>query len=211
MSLTDHFNFGIQVKYVGQDLGQNDVWRFTGSRWEPDRYTSGPDSGMTRVKTNKTHTYTVDLGTQYVTGLRNITINMSLLNFGTQKVYYEQRFDVPVAYRIGVGAEAIELITGVPNPTNKVMLYADGVDQRDVTLDGAFGVEYIADISNYVPGVQVSLRAGRRPAKNQDGQLAFGGGIRFGMSHFDVRLDYAYNDYGVLMNSNRLGLVLTVK
>jgi len=203
MPLTDRFNFGVHVKYVRQDLGQNDVYTFTGVT---PKYTGA-------VSKNRVGTFAVDLGTQYNMGLRNITINMALQHFASPQRYIDtqSKFDLPLTYRVGLAGDAIEIITGLENPVHKVMVYVDGMDQRDVVLDVAAGVEYLGDFSAMVPGLKVALRAGRRAARYQDGWLNFGGGIEFALGKFDARLDYAYSDYGPGLTANRLGLSLLVK
>jgi len=198
IQMTDRFSTGVHVKYCVQDFSPSRIYSFSTRDY------------LATENRNRVGTFAIDLGTQYVTGLRNIALNMSLQNFAQPQKYVEVKFDLPVTYRVGLSAELFELVTGNELAGQRVMLYADGMDQKDVSLDVAMGAEYLADLSQFVPGVKVGLRAGRRAAVNQDGWLSFGGSVQFGMSGYNARFDYAYNDYGPGLTANRVGLSLTM-
>jgi len=208
MPLIDRFNFGVQVKYVKQDLGTNRLYTFIGTPgWKNDK------NGNDVYSDNEVGAFAVDLGTQYITGFRNVTVNMSLRHFASPQTYVDDaaKFDLPLTYQAGLSSEVIQLVTGLESPTHKVYLAIDGVNQRDVTLDVAAGIEYIVDLSTTLPGTSVSLRAGRRPSRNQEGWLSVGGGINFQISSMAARLDYAYNDYGPHLTASNVGLALQIR
>ncbi len=195
VQFTDRFAAGFHPKFAVQDFGANAVFSY-----------NRDETYMHYANDNRVSTFAIDLGTQYKTGLRNLTINMSLVNFAQSQRYVEQEFDLPLTYRVGFAAEVIELVAGYENPTNKVMLYVDGVDRRDVPLDAAVGVEYIADLSSTMPGFGAALRGGRRASSNQDASLSFGGGVTLPVGGLGLTVDYSYNDYGPELTASRFGL-----
>lgn len=198
VQMTDRFSTGVHVKYVVQDFSPSKIYSFASRNY------------LTTENRNRVGAFAVDMGTQYVTGLRNIALNMSLQNFASPQQFVEVKFDLPVTYRVGLSAEMFQLVTGNEWAGNKLMVYADGMDQKDVSLDVAMGAEYMADLSQFAPGLAVGLRAGRRASRIQDGWMSFGGSVQFGMSSYAARFDYAYNDYGPGLSANRIGLSLTM-
>lgn len=197
--LTDRFSAGTHIKYVVQDFGSSQIYSWSRGRVYVDEY-----------RDNRVAAFALDLGTQYETGLRNLTINMAFQHFSGTVRYVEGRFDFPLTYRVGLGTEALELVTGIPNPTNKLMISVDGVDQRDVNLDAAVGLEYRGDLSAFAPGLTVALRAGRRAARNQDGWWSAGAGLGVPLPGFQLLLDYSYCDYGPHLGVHQFGLGLNL-
>jgi len=195
VKFTDRFNAGIQTKWLVQDIGESEVYTFR----NPPRYTG-------EITKNRVSTWAIDLGTQYYTGLRNLSINMTLQNFGGTQKYVETTFSLPLTYRVGVSAELMEFVTGDATGAHKMFLSMEGVDRRNVSLDGAIGAEYTGDMSDFVPGLSVSVRAGRRPARNQDGWMSFGGGVCFPVTGVKMGLDYSFNDYGPHLSVHRVGM-----
>jgi hypothetical protein len=202
--LTDRFNAGVQVKWLVQDIDETEVYTFR----TPPGYTG--ESTHNRVST-----WAIDLGTQYYTGLRNLSVNMALQNFGgTQKfaeVLPNSTFSLPLTYRVGVSSELMEMVTGDANGANKLFLSLEGVDRRNVSLDGAVGLEYAGDMSSFVPGLAVALRAGRRPARTQEGWMSFGGGLSVPLAGVNLGLDYSYNDYGPKLAVQRVGIKVNLQ
>jgi|SaaInl4_150m_RNA_FD_contig_81_288928_length_8556_multi_4_in_0_out_0_4 hypothetical protein len=167
--MTDQFSFGVHVKAAVQDFGTNSNWIIIGGT---DGFYASSASDL------RISAIAVDVGSQYNTGLRNIIVAMSLRNYGRPQKFIDTEFDLPLTYQIGVAADAVEIVTGSQAPGQKLMVYLDGVDQRDVLLDLAWGLEYIADVS---PGIGTALRVGSRPGYEMNGDgywLNFGAGLR---------------------------------
>ncbi len=195
VELTDRFSFGAQVKYAVQDLGSYSTYTF-----------SSGGSYLPGASDNRVGTLAGDLGTQYETGLRGIAINMSLQNFAAPQRYIETDFDLPLTYRIGVSADAFEMLTGNKISAQNLDIHVDGVDSRDVRLDAAIGVEYRYDLSQALEGTSLALRAGRRAARDQEGWLSAGFGLVTKLAETQISFDYSYNDYGLGMDANRYSL-----
>ncbi len=206
MRFTDRFGAGVHIKYAVQDMMPDSIYSvqlgYTYRR---------ADGTLIGMKDNRIATVAYDIGTQYATGLRNIAINMSLTNYAGSQRFVQDRFDLPLVYRVGLATEVYELVTGSQHPMHTLLVVADGIDRRDVPLDIGVGVEYTADLTTLIPGTKVSLRAGRRPSRNQDGWLSVGAGINFQISSMAARLDYAYNDYGPHLTVSNVGLALQIR
>jgi len=196
MSLTDRFAFGVHVKYAVQDFGAYPYWIATGSTTGDYTYTAA-DLRVTA--------FTVDLGSQYNTGFHDIMITMAMQNFARPKKFVNGNFDLPLVYRIGVEADVIELVAGLPNANHALRLCVDAVDARDALLDAAIGLEYAANLSVLKPGSGVALRVGRR-AGDAEGRLSFGGGVSTVIGGVKLVIDYSYSDYGPEFNAHQWGL-----
>ena len=194
--LTDRFHAGFQFKYVVQDFDGSSVWSTI----------IVPSGYLPRAVRNRVAAPMFDVGTQYNTGLRGLHVNMSLQHYG-QRQQYTQEFDLPLTYRVGFSGDALMFVTGEENPAQKINLYIDGVDRRDVTLDAAIGVEYFVDLSSTMEGLTVSLRAGRRAAKYQEGEFTAGAGATIPVPTLETILgfDYAYADYGEHFSAHHFG------
>lgn len=200
LPLTDQFSFGIQVKYATQDFGAQSYWITTSGIQGYYTYTAAD----LRVAT-----FAVDIGSQYNTGLRGITVAMAMQNFARPQKFVNGSFDLPLTYRIGVATDVVELVAGLPNQNHALRLCVDAVDARDALLDAAFGAEYEADLSSLAEGLSVALRGGRR-AGDQEGTLSVGGGITVPIGRLRLGLDYAYCDYGPAFAASQWGLKLVL-
>jgi len=203
--LTDRFNAGAHLKYAVQDFGASRIYSFF-SADTPNRR-----GYLDKYHDNRIGTWLLDLGTQYDTGLRNITINMAFQHFGRAKKFVEVDYDMPLTYRIGVSGDLDDIILGDAFATQKLVICADGVDRRNVPLDFAIGVEYGADLSAFMPGVKVALRAGRRAARHEEGWFSAGAGLEMRLRHVRTTFDYSYSDYGILADIHRLGLSMSYR
>ncbi len=205
--LTDRFNVGVQVKYAVEDLGTSGVYSFTLAPTDNGRGYLENEDGSVRTRDNRVTALLWDVGTQYNTGLRGFTINMAFLNYGSSQRYVEGRFDPPLTYRVGCSFELIEMITGFGSEANRFMVYAEGIENRDVLIDAAVGVEYLGKFGP----LDVGVRGGRRASRNQEGSLSFGGSLGTDISGFHARFDYSYSDYGPDISMQKLGVVLGLK
>jgi len=194
LPVTDRFSFGLHVKYAVQDFGAQPYWVFLpGGTAGNYTYTA---AGL------RVSSFAFDVGTQYNIGVRDIMITMALQNYARPKAFLDPdppyrngTFELPLTYRVGVAADVIELVSGLPNPQHQLCLIVDAIDARDALLDAAVGVEYKANLSAAKDGLGVALRVGRR-AGNQVGSLGFGGGISLPVAGVKLALDYSYGDYG---------------
>lgn len=194
--VTDRFSAGLNIKYAVEDFDDTNVYSFV----EKDYIDKKND--------NRISVWALDVGTQYNTGLRNISLNMSFANLATTVNYIEQDFDLPLTYQVGFSFDALEVATGDAFARNKLHVEIAGVDRRDVPLDVAFGVEYTGRLLDSDNILDVALRAGRRPARNQNAWLSYGGGVAGVIAGVRTQLDYSYNDYGDLFDTHRVSLTV---
>lgn len=181
INLTSQFTGGISVKYVRERLD--------------DLTMSAP---------------LLDMGTFYYTGYRDLTLAMSITNFGgvmrpagtyqylDEEGEYSQRryrsFSPPTAFRLGTSMhvyrnEALALLAAfqVTHP----------VDNRE---NYNLGLEL--DIYH-----QLQLRTGWKVHAEEESWTA-GVGTSIGMEGYEMRLDWAYTDFGIFGFSQRLTLLI---
>ena len=162
--MTDRFSVGVQAKYIIEDFGTSQVYSFTLAPTADGRGYLQNDDGTPQTRDNRVTAILWDLGTQYNTGLRGLTINMAFLNYGQPLEYVEGLFDPPLTYRVGISFEVIEMLTGFGSEQNRFMVYGEGIENRDVLIDAAAGVEYLGDfdVVEVVCARAAGLRATRK-------------------------------------------------
>ncbi len=187
IQLTDQFYIGGNVKWISQQLGQNDT------------YISGvmEETG----KSNDIGSFAFDFGTMYDTNIRSIMLTMSIRNYSAQQLYENEEFTIPQTFKIGLAANLMELVAD-PNEDHKVMIAFEGVDARDRTQFLNTGVEYT--LFN-----MVVLRAGYATNRAQDDMspLSFGAGFILDSSSFLGKVDFSYSSFdSALGNTLRFGI-----
>jgi len=175
IQMTEQFSIGGNVKWITQDLGQNDT--YIASEIE----TSG--------KVNSIGDFAFDFGTMYDTDIRSIMLTMSIRNYASQQLYENEEFIIPQTFKIGVAADLMELFSD-PNKDHKVYMALEGVDARDRTQYLNVGVEYTL--------IQmVVLRAGWASNRNKDDMSPFtvGAGFILDSSSFLGKVDFSYSSF----------------
>ena len=193
MNLTDRFSIGFTGKYIQQHIWKENAW------------------GMA-----------IDVGTLFTTGFKGLRIGATLSNFGTdmkmtgkdllvyhdidpnklgnnERIFAELRTEswpLPLTFQAGFAMELLQ------NNNHRITVAADAVHPSDNTESIHMGAEYsLRDM--------IFLRAGYQSLFLEDSEegLTLGGGIwlRF-LGNLQVRLDYAYADFGRLENAQRLSL-----
>ncbi len=193
--LTDRFSIGFNAKYIYQK-----IWKETANG------------------------FAVDVGTLFVTGLKGLRIGASLTNFGTDmkmsgdnllvyhdidpykmgnndRIFAELRTDkwpLPLLFQFGLAMELFQ------NRLHRLTVATDAMHPIDNAESMNLGFEY---------GFreQFFLRGGYRNLFLKDGEEGFtlGAGflIRF-LGNFQIKLDYAYADFGRLQNTQRFSVNL---
>ena len=175
IQMTEQFSIGGNVKWITQDLGQNDT--YIGG----DIETSG--------KVNSIGDFAFDFGTMYDTDIKSIMLTMSIRNYASQQLYENEEFIIPQTFKIGVAADLMELFSD-PNKDHKVYMALEGVDARDRTQYLNVGVEYTL--------IQmVVLRAGWASNRNKDDMSPFtvGAGFILDSSSFLGKVDFSYSSF----------------
>lgn len=187
-NLTDRFSIGGSVKYINQS-----IWN------------SSADA------------VAFDIGTLFYSEIFNMRIAATISNFGTDMrlsgkdllVLYDvnpniygnndqilanlrtDSYPLPLLFRVGV---AMDLIN---TPLNKLTVGVDALHPNDNSESLNVGGEYV--FNDFL-----SIRAGYKSLflKNSEEGLTFGVGVKYDFyPGFGINFDYAYQDFGILKNT----------
>lgn len=185
-SLTDRFDLGVTIKLITERLYREEA-----------------------------STLAFDVGSQFDTGIYGMKLGMSLANFGGKmkldgpdldmptynlntSTEYEaggrlktEEWPIPLVFRLGIAADIMGRNSEIiKDEDNRITLVLEGNDPVDHYLRYNLGMEYEW---NEV----FALRAGYKDNYDQAKWTA-GFGMDFSKLGIDARLDYAFNDYGML-------------
>lgn len=180
--MTDRFSIGGNIKYVTQQLGQNDTYV--------------ADELDETGKKNEIGTAAFDFGTTYDTGFRTVALTMSIRNYAGQQLFENEEFQLPQTYRIGVSADLFQLLPYTPGEDHKAVLALEGIDSHDRPEYMNVGLEY--SLKN-----MLDLRVGWATDRAQDGNggICAGAGFKLDTEVFDGKIDISYGDYGSVFGS----------
>jgi len=195
-SLTDRFSIGGNVKYVREQIYHSNA---TGVAF--------------------------DIGTLFETQFNGLMIGMAISNYGT-KMQMSGRdmltqsdidpslhgnneninaflqtgeYDIPLTFRVGIG---MDVLKGAGN--SNLILAVDALHPNDDVESLNIGGEYTFN-------GMFSLRGGYKSlfARDSEEGMTLGGGIRYRVMGFtELRLDYAYQDFGIMNNVQKFTLNL---
>lgn len=175
---TDKYFLGAHIKYASQHLGSNVL--------KP-----GEDA-----KKNQVSGIAYDIGTIFYPGFKSFRLGMSVRDFSPQLKYEETPFQLPLTFRIGVAMDVLDLLGNIPN--NSLLISIDALHPRDYTERVHIGGEYT--FSNIL-----ALRAGYKTNYDEEG-LSLGFGLNWEIAGINLKIDYAYTDFGVFQNVNRFSI-----
>ncbi len=171
-NMTDKFSFGITVKYFQETLADLSMSAFL-----------------------------FDLGTYYLTGWKKIRFAVAVSNFSNElspdgsftyknlnneivTVDEHQGYSPPIIFRIGIATELIE------TETSKLTTSVQLNHPNDNTENLNFGAEYWWRN-------MVALRLGYISGRT-DRDISVGAGLKIPVANRDLRLDYAFSNFGRL-------------
>ena len=187
---SDRFSAGGQVKYVSQDLGSAIASIGEG----------GIDTGDVTREDLGESVLAYDFGVFYKTGFESLNFALSARNFSQEITYAEESVELPLALRIGVSMDVLDLTPMAAGP-HSLLLAVDAENPRDFSEQVKVGAEYtFADI--------LSLRAGYVSPTDEQG-FSLGAGVRQEVGGLGVGADYAYTDFGVFDAVHRVALHLS--
>lgn len=199
-SLTDRFSVGAHVKYALQDLGSFVVARVS------EGGSSLPDGTSGAFRDYSLNTIAVDFGVLYNTGFRSLTIAMSTRNFSRELIYERERFELPLTFQLGISMDLIDLTSLDPN-MHSFQLAVDAQRPRDFVEHLKIGAEYtLMDILSLRGGLGQAFVGGD---ESEEG-VSFGAGIQYEISGFGFGADYAYTDFGLFGDLQRIGLQISL-
>ena len=199
--LTDRFSFGINAKYIDQN-----IWHMNASG------------------------FALDVGTLFVTQFKNLRIGMNFSNFGGKlkmqgkdlnifnhspdggsvdldngldgnneqipALLETASWDIPLQFRVGVAMDVVE------HEYSKVTVGIDAITPND-------NLEYVNMGFEWGMKDMIFLRSGYKSLFRPDTEegLTLGGGLKFMVKGIaTLQVDYAYADFGRLENSHRFSL-----
>ena len=173
--LTDKFSVGGQIKYIYQDLGPANII---------DQTVNSID---TLINTqSKEGIFAMDFGTMYYIGFKDLRIAMSFSNFGTSVQYSYESFSLPQVFKIGIAMDVFSLYKTMEDQSLQVFLNSSNPNDYSERIN--LGGEY-----NYRD--LIFIRMGYR-FNYDEGNLSFGFGLSPSAFNMNLKLDYAYSDYG---------------
>ncbi len=184
-AITDRFSIGATLKYVHQDLGSS-ILGFT-------------ESGAQDVASYDASTLAGDFGMMYNTGFESLVFAVSVRNFSKEITYAEEAFELPLTFQIGVSMDLFDL-TSMSQGAHSFKLAINAERPRDFSEQVSVGGEYL--FAN-----TLALRAGYTYPTDES-TINLGVGIQRNLGGINLGVDYAYTEFGVFGNVNRLGLHL---
>ena len=190
--VTDRFSAGMHVRHI-----QETIWH----------------SSLTA--------FSMDVGTLYRLSADGLHIGASLSNFGTRARYngtdlrirydndpsvhgdnsnlpaevFTEEFSLPILFRVGLSYPFLQ------TSQHRLLITADALHPSDNTESLSFGAEWT------FAGL-VAVRGGYQQLFKRDSEvgLTFGGGITYEIFGSVLHVDYAWADYGRLLDTQRLSV-----
>ena len=181
-AITDRFSVGGNIRIAKQSFGDVPV---------------GLEGASPVNKTFDERSTIVDFGVLYWTGFKSLTLALNTRNFSQENKYSEESFELPLTFRIGLAMDLIDF-TDMDKDAHSVILSLDTERPRDFSEQVKIGVDYTIMKT-------LSLRAGYITPTDEQG-ISLGVGFGRDLGSVDLRVDYAYTDFGVFDNVNRLTL-----
>ncbi len=139
--------------------------------------------------------WSADVGTDYNTGYRGFRIAMSITNFGPDLEFIDDGFPLPINFRFGGSINAIETVDHLLTLAAEGSHPSDNLEKYNTGLEYTFKERFV-------------LRAGSRFNYDSDG-FTLGGGLKLPYGDEGlVRIDYAYQDFGILSQVHRFSFTL---
>ncbi len=138
--------------------------------------------------------WAADVGTSYDTGFRNFKISMVITNFGPDMTFITESYPLPINFKFG---GAINVLEG---EQHKGVFAIEAAHPSDNLEKYNAGFEY-----QYAE--KYFLRVGQK-FNYDEGSFSAGGGVRVPFNNMELRLDYGYQDMGLLEQAHRFTLGL---
>lgn len=179
--LTDRFSVGGNVKYVRQSLGAS---------------TMRVDGGDPIRQENRVSTMAYDFGVLYRSGFRSLNFAVVARNFSREVTYAEENFELPLTFRIGLSMDLFQFAK-MNMENHALFVSVDAERPRDYYQQIKVGGEYAFNDMLF-------LRAGYVTPTDFRG-LSLGGGLNLSFNGIGFSADYAYTQYELVGDVNRVG------
>ena len=190
--VSTHFSFGVHGKYAHQDLGDATVSTAGSSLSDP---------ALTLEKRNYTKDVAaLDVGAYYEFLYNGITFGAVLQNISPELTYENEAFPLPFAVSFGVTVKPLSFFME-EDSTNSLILCFESRHPRDFGEKVKFGVEY-RFLNMFAARAGYTLNYDER-------SWSAGVGVYREISGFPLRLDYAYEPFGILGSRHYLSLIMS--
>lgn len=165
--VSNKFSFGGTLRLVHENLGSS----LEGSFANPQKYNA------------KLDIVSIDFGTIFYTGYKDLRIAMTMQNISQEKEYRFEAFPLPLSFKFGAAMNLLQLMQDGESDQS-ITLSLDAIHPRDFSERLHFGLEY---------GFKkiVFLRTGYKTNYDEE-DVTFGGGARLSMGKTALGLDYSY-------------------
>ena len=201
-ALTDRFAVGTNVKYVRQSLGAAVMSVDTDGNMErrdTDASTVAVDFGVLYRVAPNAHSSLVRRCDG--TGFRSLNFAVTARNFSREITYAEESFELPLTFRIGLSMNMMHL-TSVDPAVHSFLLSVNAERPRDFAERVQLGGEYVFMNT-------MALRAGYAYPSDEEG-VSIGAGLQQSFRGIGFGFDYAYTDFGILGDVNRVALRISL-
>lgn len=181
--MSDRFTFGVQAKLVHQDLGEAWIAPFD----------EGGGSADPSLKSYSMTVPAVDVGASYDFQAYGLTFGAAIQNVSYEVRYENEQFPLPFNVRFSMTVDPITFMRS-DLPYHNVTFGAETWKGRDFGTKMQFGAEY-----SFME--QFFVRAGYMGGYSERGMT-----LGAGFHKFDLRVDYAFQEMGVLGNVHVLSL-----
>ena len=137
--------------------------------------------------------FTIDISADYKAGYRKWRFGLAILNFGQSVTFVNEEYPMPTLFTFGMSINALEF------SSYKLKVSGSGIKPNDGPPLGQVGTELNFKDAFFLRG---GYNIGHEVAR-----YAFGTGMKlhFGTG-YNLRVDYAYNDFSALGAAHRFGV-----
>jgi len=167
------------------------------------------------IHTTYMHSWALDLGSNFKTGIYGMVLGMSVSNFGPDVMFQgdglkisgrsddaqpytmkTEQFGLPLSFRLGLKNDIIGQDDAIiKSKSSRLTFSLEGINHIDYTVFYSVGTEY--SLLNEM----VFLRAGTH-IKHDSAGMSLGAGVNIK----NISVDYAYADYGLLLSTHQFGI-----
>ncbi len=181
--LSEKFSVGGNIKYVRQSIGTA---------------VTGYDAGGNRVvEDNSVNAIAFDFGILYHTGFKSLNFGMSVRNFSTELKYKDEKFQLPLTFKIGLSMNALDLLN-IDQNMHSFLISVDASHPRDYSEQISVGAEYLFMNT-------LAIRGGFTSPTDEQ-KFTAGVGLKQSITGITLGVDYSYTPFGIFDNVHRFSV-----
>lgn len=181
--LSEKFSVGGNVKYVRQSIGTT--------------VTGYDASGNRVVDDNSVSAIAFDFGILYHTGFKSLNFGMSVRNFSTELKYKDEKFQLPLTFKLGLSINALDIFN-IDQNMHSFLVSVDASHPRDYSEQISIGAEYVFMNT-------LAIRGGLTSPTDEQ-KFTAGVGLRQTITGINLGVDYSYTPFGIFDNVHRFSV-----